>query len=106
MSKKCGEMLAKCTCNDSYRKFCCVESIVFSMLFTVFSPELVVPSTERTKQLKEKSKEKVNPFNAADIRKKKAEKEKSVQPVQPKWAPNIPKSKSVLPSSIWKVALL
>jgi hypothetical protein len=95
LKKKCGEMLARCTCNDSYRKFCCVESIVFSMLF---SPELVVPSTERIKQLKEKSKEKVNPFNAADIRKRNAEKEKS-QTVQPTWAPHILKSKFVLPTS-------
>lgn len=97
LKKKCGDMLARCTCNDSYRKFCCVESIVFSMLF---SPDLVVPSTERIKQLKEKIKEKVNPFNAAAIRKKKAAKEKEkTSAVQPTWAPNIPKSKSVLPSS-------
>jgi hypothetical protein len=66
----------------------------------LFSPELVVPCTERTKQLKEKSKVKIDPFNAAaDLRKQKAAKEKRVQPVQPTWAPNIPKSKSVLPSS-------
>jgi hypothetical protein len=25
---KCGVMLAKCTCSNSYRKFCCVETIV------------------------------------------------------------------------------
>ena len=60
-------MLAKCTCNDNYRKFCCVESIVFSMLY---SPELIVPSTERSKQLKEKTKVTVTLFNAADLRKK------------------------------------
>jgi hypothetical protein len=59
-----GVMLAKCTCTDSYRSMCCVESIVFSMLF---SPELVVPNTD---QLKEKTKAKVTPFNAADLRKK------------------------------------
>jgi hypothetical protein len=29
---KCGVMLAKSICNDSYRKFCCIESIMFSML--------------------------------------------------------------------------
>ena len=97
LKKKCGDMLARCSCNDSYRKFCCVESIVFSMLF---SPDLVVPSTERIKQLKEKIKEKVNPFNADAMRKKKAAKEKEkTSTVQPAWAPNIPKSKSVLPSS-------
>jgi hypothetical protein len=53
LSCKCGAILAKCTCNDSYPKLCCVESLVFSKLY---SPELVVQSTERSKQLKEKTK--------------------------------------------------
>jgi hypothetical protein len=54
ISSKCGVMLSKCTFNDSYQKNCCVESIVFSMLY---NSELVVPSTERDKQLKAKTKE-------------------------------------------------
>ncbi len=53
--------------------------------------------TERDKQLKEKTKEKVSPFNAAVVRKKKAEKEAKV--VEQKWAPKNPTSRSMLPSS-------
>ncbi len=75
ISPKCGVMLAKCPCNDSYQKFCCVESIVFSILY---NSELVVPSTERDKQLKAKTKRIFNPFNAAAVRMKKAEKETTV----------------------------
>ena len=93
---KCGVMLAKCTCNASYRNFCCVESLVFSMLY---SPELVVPSTVRSKQLKEKTKVVVNPFNAPKIRKEKQSKDKAVVPEPPRWAPNIPKPKGMLPAS-------
>jgi hypothetical protein len=36
----------------------------------LYSPELIVPSTERSKQLKEKTKVTVTLFNAADLRKK------------------------------------
>ena len=93
---KCGVMLAKCTCNASYRDFCCVESLVFSMLY---SPELVVPSAYRSKQLKEKTKALVNPFNASKIRKEKQSKDKAVVPEPPRWAPNIPKTKGMLPDS-------
>jgi hypothetical protein len=93
---KCGVMLAKCTCNASYRDFCCVESLVFSMLY---SPELVVPSAYRSKQLKEKTKAVVNPFNASKIRMEKQSKDKAVVPEPPTWAPNIPKSKGRLPDS-------
>jgi hypothetical protein len=89
-------MLAKCTCNDSYRNFCCVESIVFSMLF---SPSLGVPSTDRSKQLKEKIKVHVYPFNASEIRKQQLTKDKGVVPEQPRWAPNIPKSKGMMQAS-------
>jgi hypothetical protein len=63
----------------------------------LYNSELVVLSTERDKQLKAETNEKVNPFNAAAVRKKKAEKETTV--VEQSWAPNIPKSKFVLPSS-------
>ncbi len=89
-------MLAKCTCNNSFRKYCCVELLVFNMLY---SPEPVVPSTERSKQLKEKTKVAVNQFNAADLCKKRAAKDKGVVPVQPNWAPKIPKSKSMVQAS-------
>ena len=94
LSVKCGEIIAKCTCRDSYRSLCCVESIVFSMLFNT---ELVVPSTERDTPLKQKPKEKVNPFNAAAVRKKKAVREAKV--IEPKWAPTIPTCSAVLPSN-------
>jgi hypothetical protein len=49
----------------------------------LYRPALVVPSTERSKQLKEKTTVKNTPFNAADLRKKKVAKDKGVQPVQP-----------------------
>ncbi len=63
------------------------------------SPSLVVPSTDCSRQLKEKTKVKVNPFNAAALRKKKTAKDKGAVPVQPTWAPNIPISKSMMPDS-------
>ena len=94
LSVKCGEMVANCTCNNSYRSLCCVECVVFSMLFNT---ELVVPSTDRDTRVKAKTKEKVNPFNAAAVRKKKEEKE--ARAVSCKWAPSIPTSKEVLPMS-------
>jgi hypothetical protein len=84
---KCGEMVAVCSCNDSFRNYCCVESIVFSLLF---QPALVPPSKKRSTQLKQKVKEKINPFNAEAVRKRKAEKEATAK-VEGKWAPNIPR---------------
>ncbi len=57
-------------------------------------------STERSKQLKEKTKVKGTTFNSADLCKNKTAKDKGVESVQPTWAPNIPKSKSTLPSII------
>jgi len=58
-----------------------------------------VPSTYRSKQLKEKTKAVVNPFNASTIRMEKQSKDKAVVPEPPTWAPNIPKSKGRLPDS-------
>jgi hypothetical protein len=45
----------------------------------LYNPKLVVLSTERDKQLKAKTKGKVNQFNAAAVSKKKAEKEKEAK---------------------------
>ncbi len=92
-------MLAKYTCNDSYRNFCCVESIMFGYFGMLYSPNLVVQSTDRSKQLKEKTKVQVNPFNAAEIRKKRIAKDKGDVPEQPTWAPNFPKSKGMMHAS-------
>jgi hypothetical protein len=81
---KCGVMLTKCSCNDSNQKICCVHSFIFSMLF---SPNLVVPSTDCSKQLKETTKDQVNSFHAAELRNKNIAKEKGVIPEQPMCAP-------------------
>jgi hypothetical protein len=62
----------------------------------LYSPNLVVPSTDRSKQLKEKAKVQVNPVNAPEIRKKKIVIDKGVVPEQQTWAPNIPKSKGMM----------
>jgi hypothetical protein len=96
LSHKCGVMLAKCTCNDSYRNF--VSNRWCSVCSTA-QVSLVVPSTDHSKQLKEKTKVQVNPFNASEIRKKKLAKDKGVVPEQPTWASNIPKAKGMMHAS-------
>ena len=58
MMVRCGQLQARCTCNDSFRQYCCVESIVFSMLY---NPGLEVPSTKRGTLVKEKTKIPVTP---------------------------------------------
>jgi hypothetical protein len=75
MATKCGALEARCTCLDSYRKLCCVETVVFSMLF---NSDLTVPSTKRGIHVKEKEKKKVvTPWSAAEAAAKKKDKSKA-----------------------------
>ena len=101
LPKKCGPIEATCTCSDSYRKMCCVETVVFSMLF---NSELTVPSTKRGIQVKEKVKKKaMTPWSAeAEAAAKKKDKSKAPDPPSgirvppvPVWAPSIPTAKSL-----------
>ena len=72
-------MVWLCTCADVYQSYCCVESVVLSMLF---NPALEVPDNARLKQLKERERAAhANPFNAArfDIEKKKEKERKKAE---------------------------
>ena len=95
MATKIGALEARCTCSDSYRKLCCVETVVFSMLF---NSDLKVPSTKRGIQVKEKEKKKVvTPWSAAEAAKKKDKSKAPDHPIPPVpvWAPAIPTAKSL-----------
>ena len=91
---------------------CCVETVVFSMLF---DPNLKVPSTKRGIQVKEKEKKKVvTPWSAAALGKlkeeakaaaKKKDKDKAPVPPVPVWAPTIPKAKSLSVAPLGEVSV-
>jgi hypothetical protein len=51
LAKKSDEMVFSCTCKDAYQAYCCVESVILSLLF---NPELEVPDIARLKQFKER----------------------------------------------------
>ena len=90
MMVRCGQLQARCTCNDSFRQYCCVESIVFSMLY---NPGLEVPSTKRGTLVKEKTKMPVTPWNAANVREREAARAKAKEKVpECVWAPTIPQA--------------
>ena len=109
MATKCCALEARCTCSDSYRKLCCVETVVFSMLF---NSDLTVPSTKRGIQVKEKVKKKaMTPWSAeAEAAAKKKDKSKAPDPPSgirvppvPVWAPSIPTAKSLSSAPLQQV---
>jgi hypothetical protein len=63
LPKKIGQMVFLCTYVDAYQSYCCVESVIMSLLF---NPELDVPDIARPTQLKERERAaRANPFTAA-----------------------------------------
>ena len=80
---KSGQMVWLCMCADAYQSYCCVESVVLSLLF---NPALEVPDIARLKQLKERERvAHANPFNAAmfDIEKKEKQERKKAEKLEP-----------------------
>ena len=84
---KSGQMVWLCTCADAYQSYCCVKSVVLSLLF---NPALEVPDIARLKQLKERERAAhANPFNAAtfDIEKKTQQERKKAEKLEPNCKP-------------------
>ena len=62
LPKKSGQMVFLCTCADAYQSYCCVESVLLSLLS---NPELEVADIARLKQLNERERAaRANPFTA------------------------------------------
>jgi hypothetical protein len=63
---KCGPVLFRCTCRDSFTHFVCEESLACSMLF---DSQLKVPEGYSAIHLKDREKAKLdNPFNAGKLK--------------------------------------
>jgi hypothetical protein len=61
--QKSGQMVFLCTCADAYHSYCCVESVILSLLF---NPDLGVLDIVRLTQLKERERAaRANLFTAA-----------------------------------------
>ena len=91
LHKKRGQMVWLCSCADAYQSYCCVESIILSLLF---NPELEVPDIARMKQLKERERAaRANPFTAAtfdaEMLKEKARERKKAERLEPNWQPTL-----------------
>ena len=86
---KSGQMVFLCTCADAYQSFCCVESVLLSLLF---NPALQVPDIARLKQLKEGERAaRAYPFTIAtfDLEKMKEKERKKAEKIEPNWEPTM-----------------
>ena len=82
-------MVWLCSCADAYQSYCCVESVILSLLF---NPELEVPDIASLKQLKDRERAaRANPFTAAtfDAEKLKEKERKKAEKLEPNWQPTL-----------------
>ena len=89
LHKKSGQMVWLCSCADAYQSYCCVESVILSLLF---NPELEVPDIASLKQLKDRERAaRANPFTAAtfDAEKLKEKERQKAEKLEPNWQPTL-----------------
>ena len=89
LHKKSGQMVWLCSCADAYQSYCCVESVILSLLF---NPELEVPDIASLRQLKDRERAaRANPFTAAkfDAEKLKEKERKKAEKLEPNWQPTL-----------------
>ena len=89
LHKKSGQMVWLCSCADAYQSYCCVESVILSLLF---NPELEVPDLASLRQLKDRERAaRANPFTAAkfDAEKLKEKERKKAEKLEPNWQPTL-----------------
>ena len=82
-------MVWLCSCADAYQSYCCVESVILSLLF---NPELEVPDIASLRQLKDRERAaRANPFTAAkfDAEKLKEKERKKAEKLEPNWQPTL-----------------